>query len=103
MYDNFKLKHPNFQISYNVYRLNVKKLNISSATLGCEECFSCETFKLHRTGSKHDGTNLDCEICTTWKIHNDKYYAARQEYQRDASVAAESNKEVFVSADLQKV
>ncbi|KAK9700381.1 hypothetical protein QE152_g31269 [Popillia japonica] len=97
MYNDFKEKHPNFKISYNVYRLQVKKLNISFKTLGCEECFSCGTYIRHEIESKHDGNNLGCEICSAWKFHHEKYTTSSEEYQKDGAIAdaAEATEERY--------
>nr|CAI5847251.1 unnamed protein product [Callosobruchus analis] len=41
MFNDFKMKHPDFICSYELYRQEVKKMNISFAQLGGEECFTC--------------------------------------------------------------
>lgn len=63
---------------------------------------NAKKYKLHKTESKHDESNMECEICIYWKVHNNKYIAAREEYKKDGT-ACEKDKELFISADLQKV
>lgn len=69
MYDDFKEKNPDKEVSYNIYRLEVKKKAISFAKLGHEECQTCESFKLH--GHKSDSLMDGCDKCIAWKKHID--------------------------------
>lgn len=107
MYKNFQENFPNNDFSYELYRKEVANLNISFTKLGHEECWECESFKIHKDTTNHnndeDGTsNSDCEVCENWKKHNLKATSARQEYRKDAECGP-SDESLFVSADLQKV
>lgn len=42
MYDDFKEENPDKEVSYNIYRLEVKKKGISFVKLGHDECEMCE-------------------------------------------------------------
>ncbi|VEN33902.1 unnamed protein product [Callosobruchus maculatus] len=106
MYKDFKLKYPNTDFSYELYRKIVTKdLNISFANLGNEECWECEEFAIHKKATSHDANveNLaSCDLCKTWRIHKLKAINARKNYKEDAE-KIKQNDEIFVAADLQKV
>lgn len=101
MYDNYKEKYPTSCFSYYLYREVVASENISFTKLGHEECWACEIFKKHN--AEHTKENLDsnCEGCSKWVLHHEKYKAARLMYQRDADNQSETK--ITVTADLQKV
>lgn len=108
MFKNFQQKYPNTNFSYELYRKEVAKLNISFTKLGHEECWECEAFNIHKDTTKHkvedveDVDNLECEICERWRKHNSKASFARQEYRKDAECIS-TDENLIVSADLQKV
>ncbi|VEN54484.1 unnamed protein product [Callosobruchus maculatus] len=106
MYKDFKLKYPNTDFSYELYRKIVTKdLNISFANLGNEECWECEEFAIHKKATSHDANveNLaSCDLCKTWRIHKLKAINARKNYKEDDE-KIKQNDEIFVAADLQKV
>lgn len=106
MYADFREKFPNQEFSYELYRKVVSDLNISFTKLGHEECWQCEAYEIHKKCLNHDGdidSHFDCEICKKWKLHITKANNAREEYRRDAEKNNDSQNELFVSADLQKV
>nr|CAI5832341.1 unnamed protein product [Callosobruchus analis] len=77
MFNDFKMKHPDFICSYELYRQEVKKMNISFAQLGAKNA-------LH------------------YYEHKTKYRNAREEYLKDSG-KPEIENEMIISADLQKV
>ncbi|XP_065677369.1 uncharacterized protein LOC124808549 [Hydra vulgaris] len=97
MHNDFTHKYPEQQISYEYYRLAIKKKNISFATLGHEECEFCEKFCLH--GHDADNLNNDCDDCQQYINHKIRYEEARELYKKDA----ELNDGSIFSVDLQKV
>lgn len=104
MHEQFLKKHTRITCSYELYRQVVSQKNISFAQLGNEECYECETFKVHKEESKHDNSSefTDCRICQRWNSHRKKAELARDEYQQDAKQCKQNDKLCF-SADLQKV
>nr|CAI5863105.1 unnamed protein product [Callosobruchus analis] len=68
-----------------------------------EECFECERFNLHSKSSLHakEDPDVDCNECSLWKQHKERYVAAREEYERDKK--ERQPEKLIVSADLQKV
>lgn len=54
MHTDFLSKHPQMNVSYELYRQQVAGMNISFAVLGHEECWQCEKFDLHSKISKHE-------------------------------------------------
>nr|CAI5863104.1 unnamed protein product [Callosobruchus analis] len=103
MHKDFMEKHPSIKISYELYRQAVASMNISFANLGNEECFECERFNLHSKSSLHakEDPDVDCNECSLWKQHKERYVAAREEYERDKK--ERQPEKLIVSADLQKV
>nr|CAI5849452.1 unnamed protein product [Callosobruchus analis] len=103
MHKDFMEKHPSIKISYELYRQAVASMNISFANLGNEECFECERFNLHSKSSLHtkEDPDIDCNKCSLWNQHKEKYVAAREEYERDKK--ERQPEKLIVSADLQKV
>lgn len=104
MYNDYLEKYPDKKISYELYRKEVKKMNISFAVLGHEECWQCESFQNHTKTSKHSKDNIptDCEQCKSWEEHHKNAIAARKEYKNDASTVSDETS-LFFSVDLQKV
>ncbi len=105
---NIKLMHDDYlttdstKCGYEVYRKEVKKLNISFAVLGNEECEQCMTAGVHET-ENHSGKSLDsCKECQKQEVHLRKAKEAREAYQKDKD-APKTEGVVAVSADLQKV
>lgn len=82
----------------------MSSLNISFAQLGCEECFSCTAYKLHKKEENHEDPciYLDCDQCCKYLHHEAKYTVARKEYAKDGE-KLEVESELTVSADLEKV
>lgn len=69
MHQLFLEKYPEQQytISYDYYRNQVSKKNISFTVLGHEECKVCESLKIH----EHVKDNL-VDDCETYSIHKKK-------------------------------
>lgn len=107
MHKDFVEKLDHHKISYELYRKVVARKNISFVKLGHEECWSCEKRDTHEKSVGHKKDNLvqllNCDICCEWKIHNEKYKRSREEYQKDATNLNETEGNLFVSVDLQKV
>ena len=102
MHKDFKIKNPEFQISYECYRLVVAEMNISFALLGHEECESCEKYKIH-TKSDPCGDN-NCEIYSYYFIHKEKYTSARKMYDDHAEKSKVCPSDtIYYTVDLQKV
>ncbi|XP_031333901.1 uncharacterized protein LOC116163910 [Photinus pyralis] len=84
MHEDFVKKHQNFKCSYDLYRSEVSKLNISFVKLGHEQCERCEHFNLH----EHNKENVQIENCETCKIYDSHIKnagAARQDYKNDSA------------------
>lgn len=92
MYQDFKETHPDFKCSQEVYRLDVRALNISFAKLGEEGCEICDQFKQNKNTHGHvvdidalldnlDQTNPDCELCSTWVSHMESAIVCRKHYR----------------------
>ncbi|XP_063357626.1 uncharacterized protein LOC134660802 [Cydia amplana] len=104
MHDHFCKKYPQDPVSYELYRQVVKEMNISFTNLGNEECEVCESYQIHKKESSHniEENILDnCEDCTSFAIHHDKYVAARKLYEEHKTEQDPDN--IYFSADLQKV
>lgn len=101
MHSDFKIKNPNFACSYELYREEVDKMNISFVKLGHEECEVCEHFKMH----PHTAEELDdnCEGCQFWKKHNDRATVSRELYKEDKERSGQLKDEIIYSMDMQKV
>ncbi|XP_031343193.1 uncharacterized protein LOC116170790 [Photinus pyralis] len=104
MYDDFKKKHPNVVFSYYLYREVVSSMSISFAKLGHEECWTCEKMEQHgkNTGHTKNNLNFECEECTRWNTHHNKYTESRKRYEIDSSSIQDRNK-LIITVDLQKV
>ncbi|CAB0010906.1 unnamed protein product [Nesidiocoris tenuis] len=107
MHDDFKESFPHLsdKVSYELYRQQVAKLNISFMKLGHEECFDCAAFKEHCSSDQgHSKTQLadGCEPCKEWSDHHERYKKTRIHYQTDV-IKECSPAELIVSADLQKL
>lgn len=93
------------QISYEVYRKIVKKLNISFTKLGHEECEVCEKYFIHNPEYK-EKTHRNCQECRNYERHRQKYTTARQAYKRDVEKQNNANinaDTAYFAADLEKV
>lgn len=105
MHKDFCSKFPENKVSYELYRAHLKLLNISFARLGNEECEVCESYKLHSKDTNHDVEKqfvLDCDICTEWSKHHERYKKARMLYDSHKNI--EQNEEhIHFSSDLEKV
>lgn len=100
MHTDFIRNYPGFKCSYELYRSEVAKLNISFVKLGHEECEMCEHFNIH----PHNKENMqhNCEDCQKWQVHIKKAESAREEYRKDADKIISDDEHIY-SVDLQKV
>lgn len=98
MHNDFLNKYKDHKsVSYDVYRKEIKKMGISFAKLGHEECETCEEWKLHG----HQEIEINCDVCSKWKSHKDAADEARAFYQKQkADLDAET---LIVSGDMQKI
>lgn len=107
MYNDFKEKFPTFSCSYDLYRTEVKKLNISFTKLGNEDCEKCEEYSFHNVSYTKQSLDNECEICKLWKIHLQHVEYTRMAYQKDVEnvtkMGTNQTNILAVSADLQKV
>ncbi|XP_054259625.1 uncharacterized protein LOC128984342 [Macrosteles quadrilineatus] len=79
MHKDFLEKYPNSKGSYEVYKVQVKKMKISFTKLGHKECETCEQYKLH--GHNENNLNDDCEDCIKWRNHIDAATKSRKLYK----------------------
>ena len=115
MFRWFKETNPGDRIDEMSYYRRVRKMNISFAKLGEEECECCLEILYHDctaqdataedTGSAERLANIkpgECQKCDTWAEHIKKSNESRKSYRKDADTYPEPDK-YYVSADLQKV
>lgn len=105
MHKHFCTEYPDKEISYELYRQHLKKMNISFTRLGNEECETCEGYNLHKKETSHDASNqfvADCTVCVNWATHHEKYKKARELYSEHKNRPQERS-QIYYSADLEKV
>ena len=91
------------RVCYETYRKELRRLNVSFAKLGTEECDICLNFaNSHKP--EHTEFLTDCSLCAEHQIHLEMAQEGRHEYgiDREESKTEQSSK-TFVSADLMKV
>lgn len=105
MYEDFCEKHPGVKISYDLYRKQIKSLNISFAQLGNEECESCEAQKIHCKIEDHDLKTPpdDCQKCKDFGDHKLRANKARMLYAQHKEQTDNDRGHIYFSADLEKV
>lgn len=107
MYQDFCEKYPDIQCSYDLYRKEIKRKNISFTKLGNEECERCEEYSIHDKAHTKDNFEASCDVCKLWKSHLKYAKESRLAYQKDVEVFTRSSNgnsnTVAISADLQKV
>lgn len=81
VHKDFLEKYPDLKCSYDVYRCQLKKMKISFAKLGHEECETCEQFKLH--GHKQDELVPDGQECQNWSKHINSAKESRTLYREN--------------------
>jgi hypothetical protein len=104
MHDDFISKFQN-KCSYQTYRKQVHKLNISFTKLGEEMCEQCEEYHQGHGQNKclSSGiTNEDCITCAEWHKHINLANQTRKMYRLDADREWPEDYSVR-SVDLQKV
>ena len=99
MHEDFLEKYPDSHCSYNLYREEVAKLNISFAVLGVEERETCLS---HKMADHNHSQDQFCDKCNSWNEHVERAKIARESYKADC----ESDWPLHISVksvDLQKV
>ena len=98
MHEDFRTKNPDLSCTYDIYRREVSKLNISFTKLGEEQCEHC----IEHIQMGHHHQEDDCLECIKWKEHFMRAKKSRKCYREDAK--KDWGDEYCVrSADLQKV
>jgi hypothetical protein len=98
MHQGFIVTHPDYKCCYVTYLQEVKKLNISFARLGEEECELCSRLAQEQHTNCDDGT---CITCNKREEHKRHVAAARQQYKEDGESTQDDT--VVRSVDLQKI
>ena len=93
MHSDYCCKHSDNTVSYEVYRLAIKKLNISFSEPAADQCDDCAYYE-------HSASNP--VIAQEWKDHLEIAKTARQNYREDSAQQWPEDTAVF-AADLQKV
>lgn len=83
MYSDFKKKHPDAKVSKELYRLAIKKLNISFYFPKGDKCLDCGTFEQEII--KYGEGEVPEDLKAAHDIHKSKATKAIQAYQEDAS------------------
>ena len=99
MHKDFLKKYPDSHCSYNLYREEVAKLNISFKVLGVEECETCLSHKMADHDHLHDQF---CKKCNSWNEHVKRAKISRESYEEDSEFDWPSHVSVK-SVDLRKV
>lgn len=100
MHKLFLEDHPTKPCSYDYYRKEVDKLNISFTKLGHEKCEQCEKF--HKHVHILLTATSSCQECIDYEEHKKFYHEARIHYDRDKLIR-DDPRNVIVSGDLMKV
>jgi len=100
LFDDFKERHPEIKVSYDRYKKEVARMNISFVKLGEEECEDCIMYENHEHGNIEEGN--PCETCNSWKAHVERAKVSRKLYKEDAALESTPSKAYF-SVDMQKV
>lgn len=107
MHKDFLSKNPGVLCSYEIYRAEIARMQISFTKLGHEECEICESFSNHSEHHTKENLDLLCEACCKWQSHISKAEESRRNYRIDRdmqeSPSGEETNRVVYSADLQKV
>lgn len=93
MYADFKLKHPDFTCSKEVYRQTIVDMNISFYESAPEKCSDCITFDL----------DTSAEGIALKESHIARVQISRNEYKKDAEESATTPFLSVFATDLQKV
>lgn len=92
----------NQKISYDVYRKIFDKQNIGFCRPSQDECENCLKNKIHLTEEKGECSKDMCEICVSFKTHQERYRNARKEYCSDKERELTKSEKIY-SVDMQKV
>ena len=93
LFDDFKERHPEIKVSYDRYKKEVARMNISFVKLGEEECEDCIMYENH----EHDNIEEEntCETCDSWKAHAEREKDLRKFYKEDAELESTPSKAYF--------
>ena len=76
LFDDFKERHPEIKVSYDRYKKEVARINISFVKLGEEECEGYIMHKNHEHGNIEEGNT--CKTCDSWKAHVERAKVSRK-------------------------
>ena len=96
MHEHF-ITNSEYSVSYDIYRREVNKMNISFAKLGEEKCEECVIHSHHIVGCSDPNT---CQDCLKYSKHITTANIARAAYKEEAINNNDGSK---FSVDLQKV
>lgn len=101
MHQDFNSKNINSTVSYETYSRHVRKLNISFAKLGEEQCELC----IELSHASHEKTNgeciAECTVCVRLAKQTKLYISARNIYKEDGREVVDGT--IVRSIDPQKV
>ena len=122
MHADFLKSYPNNKICYDIYRQQLKKMNIGFGKLGEEECETCLEYDEHKKRNLYtiaDSNIINsvisaivndtecladgCLICKNQETHLMKKSLSRFEYKSDCFLYNSSKGESVVAVDMQKV
>ena len=96
-FDDFKERHPEIKVSYDRYKNEVTRLNISFVKLGEEKREDCIMYKNHEQGNIEE--RKACKTCDSWKAHLERAKGSRKLYKEDAELESTPSKAYF-SVDM---
>ena len=76
LFDDFKERHPEIEVSYDRYKKEVARMNISFVKLGEDECEECIMYENRERGNIEEGNA--CETCDSWKAHVERAKVSRK-------------------------
>ena len=81
LHSNYKEKHPDEKVYYDLYRTFFVSMKISSTKLGEEECEVCERFKQHECPKnlcKAEDIDNDDQTCESFRARSMKITSKEQ-------------------------
>ena len=95
------------EISLERYRLTFYRLNIGFDTPSQDECGICAVYKNHNPevggcGNMEDSSVSECETCSKYMKHKERYTLARQFYVEDKTTEWAESINIY-TVDMQKV
>ena len=73
LFDDFKEWHPEIKVSYDSYKKEVARMNISFVKLGEEECEDCIMDKNHEHGNIEEGMPAKLVIAGKLMLKGQKF------------------------------